>query len=172
MNIGNEIQVQIETEFNNLNNFNRGHNSVNIGRKKCSYCNKLFTEELWCKKCDPRRIIEGWTSGNNDIDKFIKNTIYYTREFVAWGFLEWVSFDKFKDIEQIGEGGFSKIYSATWNDGKAEYRRQKGVCIKKEPQPIKVALKRLNGSQNITAEYLNKVCIVSRLKDYIYVFNN
>jgi hypothetical protein len=172
MDKGSETQLLVETELNNLNISDQDSNSVNMNHKNCSYCNKPFIEKLWCKECDPFRMIEGWSSGNNDIDKFIKNTIYYTREFVAWGFLEWVSFDKFKDIEQIGEGGFSKIYSATWNDGKAEYRRQKGVCIKKEPQPIKVALKRLNGSQNITAEYLNKVCIVSRLKDYIYVFNN
>ncbi|GES76019.1 kinase-like domain-containing protein [Rhizophagus clarus] len=34
-----------------------------------------FTEELWCKKCDPLRKIEGWTSGNNNVAKFIKDTI-------------------------------------------------------------------------------------------------
>ncbi|CAB4422499.1 unnamed protein product [Rhizophagus irregularis] len=34
--------------------------------------------------------------------------------------LEWVPFDRFTNIEQIGEGGFSKVYSATWIDGKAD----------------------------------------------------
>ncbi len=70
MNKGNETQVSIESEFNNLNISDKDSN-----HKNCSYCNKPFTEELWCKECDPSRMIEGWTSGNNDIDKFIKDTI-------------------------------------------------------------------------------------------------
>src|ERR1043165_3056489 len=84
--------------------------------KNCSYCNKPFTEELWCEECDPFRKIEGWTSGNNDIDKFIKDTIYDARER-GYKFLEWVPFDRFEDIKQIGVGGFAKVYSATWIDG-------------------------------------------------------
>ncbi|GES80895.1 kinase-like domain-containing protein [Rhizophagus clarus] len=117
----------------------------------------------WCKECVPHFIIEGWTSGNNDIDKFIKNTIYnakycfdydgydkfikntiynakYCYDYDGYDkfikdtiynteydddnvydynyplFLEWVPFDRFKDIKKIGEGGFAKVYSATWID--------------------------------------------------------
>ena len=73
------------------------------------------------------------SSGNHDIDELIKGTS-----------LEWVPFDKFKDIKQIGEGGFAKVYSATWIGSKVE----------------KVALKRLNGSQNMSAEYLNEVSFI------------
>ena len=86
-----------------------------FNHKNCSYCDKPFTEELWCKECDPLRIMEGWTSGNSDIDKFIKDTMYDRRKF-SYGFLEWVPFDRFTDIKEI-EGGFSKVYSATWIDG-------------------------------------------------------
>src|SRR6266536_2192475 len=126
MNKENETQVPIEP---NLNISDKDSNSVNINHENCSYCNKPFTEELWCKECDPRRIIEGWTSGNDDIDKVIKDTIYDARNY-DYNFLEWVAFDRFEDINQIGVGGFAKVYSATWIDGKAR----------------KVALKRLNGS--------------------------
>src|SRR5205823_5299887 len=45
----------------------------------CSYCNKLLMEELWCKECDPYGAIEGWTSENSDIDKFIKDTMHWGR---------------------------------------------------------------------------------------------
>ncbi|GES76093.1 kinase-like domain-containing protein [Rhizophagus clarus] len=133
----------------------------NTNHGKCSYCNKPFTEELWCKKCDPFRMIEGWTSGNNDIDKFIKDTIYeirgVTKDYEV-RFLEWVPFDKFKDIKQIGEGGFAKVYSATWIDGKAYYKKQDdGSWKKREPKSLTVALKRLNGSQNMSVEYLNEL---------------
>ncbi|CAB4430487.1 unnamed protein product [Rhizophagus irregularis] len=137
--------------------------SLNINHKNCSYCGKPFTEELWCKKCDPFRMIEGWTSRNNDLDKFIKDTIYDARneknEYKV-KFLEWVPFDKFKDVKQIGIGGFAKVFSATWIDGNADYYKQDdGSWKKKEPDTINVALKRLNGSQNMSTEYLNELKI-------------
>jgi hypothetical protein len=124
--------------------------------KNCSYCNKPFTEELWCKECDLFRIMEGWTSRNPDIDKFIKDTIY-EREY-GNKFLEWVTFDRFTDIKEVGEGGFAKVFSATWIDGKSYYDKQSdGSWKKREPKPMKIALKRLNGSQNMTEKYLNEV---------------
>ncbi|CAB4443615.1 unnamed protein product [Rhizophagus irregularis] len=135
---------------------------MTINHKNCSQCDKPFIEELWCKECDPFRMIEGWTSENHDIDEFIKNTIYdeglnYYGNYYP-EFLEWVSFDRFEDIKKIGEGGFAKVYSATWIDGRAEYKRQDdGGWKKLDPEPMKVALKRLNGSQNMSAEYLNEL---------------
>ncbi|POG77995.1 uncharacterized protein OCT59_017741 [Rhizophagus irregularis] len=158
MDKGNETQVIIETEFTNLNISDKDSSTINISHKNCSYCNKPFTEELWCKKCDPFRMIEGWTSGNNDLDKFIKDTIYDARNktYEYDRFLEWVPFDKFKNVKQIGIGGFAKVFSATWIDGKAEYDYG---WKRKEPRPINVALKRLNGSQNMSAEYLNELKI-------------
>ncbi|GES76082.1 kinase-like domain-containing protein [Rhizophagus clarus] len=156
--------LKIKSLFNKLNISNKNSDKVsklkNINHGNCSYCNKPFTEELWCKECDPFRMIEGWTSGNNDIDKFIKDTIYGARNsaFDSDAFLEWVPFDKFKDIKQIGEGGFAKVYSATWIDGNAEYEKQDDRSWKKlEPISHTVALKRLNGSQNMSIEYLNEL---------------
>ena len=122
----------------------------------CSCCNKPFTEELWCNECDPHGITEGWTSGNLNIDKFIKDTIYNARK--SRRFLEWVPFDRFADIKQIGEGGFAKVYSATWLDGKPYYNQlDDGSWKKSDPKPMTVALKRLNGSQNMSKVYLNEV---------------
>ncbi len=60
-------------------------------------------------------MIEGWTSGNPDVDKFIKDTMHNARKYKK--FLEWVPFDRFTDIKQIGKGEFSKVYLATWMDG-------------------------------------------------------
>ncbi|GES76120.1 kinase-like domain-containing protein [Rhizophagus clarus] len=152
----------METEFNKLNISDKDSDkNFNLEDGNCSYCNKPFIEELWCKECDPFRMIEGWTSGNNDIDKFIKDTIYearYTAKSYDIKFLEWVPFDKFKDIKQIGEGGFAKVYSATWIDGRANYEKQDdGSWKKRESGSHTVALKRLNGSQNMSVEYLNEL---------------
>jgi serine/threonine protein kinase len=72
-----------------------------------------------------------------------------------------VPFDKFTNIKQIGEGGFAKVYSATWIDGKAKYDGQDDGSWKKlDPEPMEVALKRLNGSQHMSAEYLNEVLYI------------
>ncbi|UZO13259.1 uncharacterized protein OCT59_004763 [Rhizophagus irregularis] len=132
-------------------------NKLNINHKNCN---------PWCKECVPRYIIEGWTSENHDVDEFIKDTIYNAK-YPLWGddtrcplFLEWVPFDRFEDMKQIGEGGFAKVYSATWVDGKTKYERQDdGIRKKKESNPMKVALKGLNDSQNISVEYLNELQI-------------
>ena len=136
---------------------------LNVSGYNCSRCNKQFTEELWCKDCDPFRIIEGWISGNSNVDKFIKDTMYSARHEKFPRFLEWVPFNKFTDIEQIGEGGFAKVYSATWIDGPLRHRLEEqddGSWKKLEPGSIIVALKKLNGSQNISADYLNEVFVV------------
>ena len=121
-------------------------------------CYQPKKKKFWCKECVPSCIIEGWTSGNSEIDNFIKDTIYnakYSR------FLEWVPFDRFEDIKQIGEGGFAKVYSAIWIDGQAKYTKQDNGSWKKlEPDSIKVALKRLNGSQNMSSDYLNEVYFI------------
>ena len=131
---------------------------LNVSGYNCSRCNEPFTEELWCKDCDPFRIIEGWTSGNSNIDKFIKDTMYDAR--YGGKFLEWVPFDRFTKVKEIGGGGFAKVYSATWIDGPLRYRLEKqddGSWKKSESEPTTIALKRLNESQNMTVEYLNEV---------------
>ncbi|GES73054.1 kinase-like domain-containing protein [Rhizophagus clarus] len=126
--------------------------------KNCSYCNEPFNDKLWCKKCDPRCLIECWTSGNSDTDEFIKNTIYNVRHDFSGVFLEWVPFNRISDIKLIGEGGFSKVYSAIWINGKSSYKvRNYGIWEKLVSQPTKVALKKLNGSQNISVDYLDKI---------------
>ena len=42
-----------------------------------------------------------------------------------------IPFDKFGDIEYIVEGGFVKVYSATWIDGEIEKSDQAKNKIKK-----------------------------------------
>src|SRR5947207_7277656 len=140
----------IESEFNKFNIFD---NSVKIGHENCYQPNN---GKFWCKKCVPSCIIEGWTSENSEIDEFIKDTIYNAKYDYIQNcplFLEWVPFDRFEDIQQIGDGGFAKVYSAKCIDGKKRY----GIWKKLGRRPIKVALKRLNGSQNMSADYLTEV---------------
>ncbi|PKY26440.1 hypothetical protein RhiirB3_441744 [Rhizophagus irregularis] len=138
------ISLYKESEFNKLNFSDNDLNSEYVDHNNC---------KPWCKECVPRCLIEEWTSGNNDIDEFIKDTIYNAK-YAKYDknvdnhplFLEWVPFDRFEDVKQIDEGGFAKVYSATWIDGEAKYFRQDdGTWKRKESKPIKIALKRLNG---------------------------
>src|ERR1051326_8457326 len=118
---GNE--TQIESEFDKLN--------ISINHENCN---------PWCKECVPFCLIEGWTSGNSEIDNFIKDTIYNAKDYDYPRFLEWVPFDRFEDIKQIGEGGFAKVYSAKWIDGPEKYTKENGSWKKLKPEPIIVAL--------------------------------
>ena len=118
----------------------------------CPNCNKPNTGAAWCKKCDPDKFLkEGKTSGNPEIDNLIYelqsfNTKHYSDAF------EWIHYDRFQDIKPIGEGGFAKIFSATWLDGRPAFNQQH----KKRTGPITVALKKLKSSDNMEA-FINEV---------------
>ena len=115
-----ESETQIDSEFSKLNLVTNDHDNC---------YQPDITGKLWCKECVPSCIIEGWTSGNSEIDNFIKDTIYNAKYYGDDDdnypiFLEWVPFDRFEDIKQIGEGGFAKVYSAKWIDGRTFYTKQ------------------------------------------------
>ncbi|RIA91521.1 kinase-like domain-containing protein [Glomus cerebriforme] len=109
--------------------------------KKCNECNrrrKTSNESHQiCHVCyNAKTIIK--QSGNKIIDDFIRYT--QTNYVHKRGKMNFFPHDQFKNIEFIAEGGFSKIYRATWN-----YRT--------------VVLKKLNNSKNITPKELNELKI-------------
>ncbi|PKK48917.1 hypothetical protein RhiirC2_859187 [Rhizophagus irregularis] len=67
-----------------------------------------------------------------------------------------VPYDQFKNVEFIAEGGFSKIYKATWIDGPV-MNGWNNVKIKNKN--YKVVLKKLNNSKGITSKELNELKI-------------
>jgi len=93
-----------------------------------------------------------WTSGSKDIDDFIRETQNNAKSY--WIYLEWIEFERFKNIKQIGEGGFARVYSATWLDGRKIINKYNK---KSRTSPINVALKCFKGSQEISASFLNEV---------------
>ncbi|UZO16691.1 uncharacterized protein OCT59_008071 [Rhizophagus irregularis] len=66
---------------------------------------------------------------------------------------EWIPYNQFEEIKEIGKGGFAIVYSAIWKDGPLHYNWNKYT---REPNQ-KVALKCLNNSQDISDEFLNEV---------------
>ena len=119
----------------------------------CPDCKAPNTGLAWCNKCDPGKFLkEGKTSGNPEIDKLIHESQLKTWDY--FNNLEWIPYDRFQDIESIGEGGFANIYSATWLDGIPIV--DETTATKKRTGPIKVALKKLKNSENMEA-FINEV---------------
>src|SRR4051794_19581651 len=85
-------------------------------KEKCIECNKR--RKTWnkghhiCHICYKLKTVYKYTSGNKIIDDFIT----YTQNNLVKkdGKMEFVPYEQFINIEFIAEGGFSKIYKATW----------------------------------------------------------
>ena len=92
-------------------------------------------------------------SGNKIIDDFIRYT--QTNLEKKNGKMEFVPYEQFKNVEFIAEGGFSKIYKATWIDGPITHGWNNKNPVR-DPNKI-VVLKKLNNSKNITTKELNEV---------------
>jgi hypothetical protein len=110
--------------------------------KKCNYiCNvKCFQQNF-----------ENWTSGNDDIDEFIRNTQLSSHEDLK-KVLEWIPYNRFCNIKSITKN----MYKANWIDGNMiSWNNHNKNWVRKD-QNMFVNLKSLS-SENITLEFINKV---------------
>jgi hypothetical protein len=124
----------------------------------CGECNQPGTGYSWCQSCNAKRLKENfknWTSGNKDIDELIQHTQLNAVCFNK--VLEWVPFEKFKNVTYVASGGFGKIYSADFSEGILfcwDIENQKWLRW----TDAKVALKSLNNSSaRLSADFLNEV---------------
>lgn len=124
----------------------------------CNNCRnrKGFQREYFYWICDQcyKAKTEFTPSGNEAIDDFIKQTL--SNDDKMYWEMEFVPFEKFKNIEYIAKGGFSKIYKATWEDGPiTSWNREKQKYNRRVNMTI--VLKELNDSANINSKKLNEV---------------
>jgi hypothetical protein len=124
----------------------------------CKGCSKVMKIPCWCPYCNSNRLrqdFDKWTSGNDYVDKLIKDnqTSAYSNHI-----LEWIPYEKFTDLKFLAKGGNAKVYSATWTDGQIE-KWDYGSNIWKRSEPFKIALKVLNNSKDLNEEFLNEVCL-------------
>ena len=129
----------------------------------CKKCGKQYTDikNKWCKPCQIDNLkgnFTNWTSGNEKIDELIQEMQLKINKYNDIVF-EWIPYNQFSDIKEIGRGGFATVYSAIWKDGPLEYNRDNEEYIRKPNNAnMKVALKCLDNSQNISNEFfMNEV---------------
>jgi len=149
----------------------------------CPGCNQPNTFRNWCKECYAKKFQQNfcnWTSGNEHVDEFIQEAQLNAR--LDFELLEWIPYNRLRNIQYLVQGGFSIVYKAIWLDGPIEswdYEKQqwKRDLFKlderyfedaKNPKiknPLKhneeygypVVLKSLIDSQNINEDFLNEV---------------
>ncbi|RHZ74170.1 hypothetical protein Glove_227g140 [Diversispora epigaea] len=95
---------------------------------RCKECNQECKEYngYWCKPCNSKHFqndFNNWTSGNDKIDKLIQDAQLNANDRSE--VIEWIPFDRFKDVKQIGKGGFGTIHYARWIDGEIENQQWK-----------------------------------------------
>jgi hypothetical protein len=128
--------------------------------KNCPDCGKPTISFGWCMPCENNATRENsryWTSGNKHIDELILHTQYNASQICDY--FEWIPFEHLDLIKYIGSGGSSSTYSAIWMEGPRllwdnlshEWTRT---------GPTKIALKRLDNSQNISSSFINQVIML------------
>ena len=112
----------------------------------------------WCNPCSAKHFQQNfkkWTSGNDDIDKFIQHTQLSANCYGK--VLEWIPYDRFYDIKFIAKGGFGNVYKANWIDGRISSWDNENQNWKRDRPNMDVALKSLNNSENVTSEFIDEV---------------
>ena len=122
--------------------------------KYCEKCDKKYQNIFkWCRPCQ--------TSGNKQIDDFIQEKqLKINWEDDEIGF-EWIPYNWFNNINEIGKSDLTTIYSAIWKDGPLvdKWRRDSHT---------NVTLKCLYYSPDIINKLLNEVPYVTYK---FYLFN-
>ncbi|CAG8585536.1 34082_t:CDS:2 [Gigaspora margarita] len=145
----------------------------------CPDCNHPNAYENWCQPCNAKRFLEkfsSWTSENKFIDTFIHtNQINAMSMFEV---LEWIPYNRLREITYVAKGRFGDIYKAIWIDGRIikwnhennnwhrvigliddnwKYKAFSGQNSENLKTGLLVALKRLNGSLKINDKFLNEL---------------
>ena len=115
---------------------------------KCEKCNKI------CNAIHFIRNFTNWTSGNNDIDKFIQDAQLSNHNYYEVSkALEWIPFNRFSNVSY---NEFSEVYNANWVDGSLQKWDNKNQNWLRSDQNMVITLKSLDYSKDITTEFMNK----------------
>ncbi|CAB5308949.1 unnamed protein product [Rhizophagus irregularis] len=95
-----------------------------------------------------------WACGNEIIDNFIQEMQLKINKYEDTVF-EWIPYNQFNEIKEIGKNSYHTMYSAIWKDGPLYYNDQYSNYTRNSNK--EVALKYLHNSGNSTDFLTNKV---------------
>ncbi|RIA99196.1 kinase-like domain-containing protein [Glomus cerebriforme] len=128
-------------------------------QKLCEECNQPETNLNWCQPCNSKRFQQDfnkWSSGNKEIDEFIQNIQLNATHCTE--LLEWIPYNRFKNIKYLAKGGFGTVYSAEWDDGIIiRWDNSQNKWIRRKDYYEKVALKCLNDSQHLHEDFFQEI---------------
>ncbi|CAB4444116.1 unnamed protein product [Rhizophagus irregularis] len=138
------------------------------GKTYCKNCGgKYGHDHTWCKQC----LITATSinSRNEKIDNLVQEMRLKINSYINIIF-EWIPYDQFNCIKEIGKGGFATVYSAVWKDGPLKYDVYKEMCIRIANK--KVALKCLNHSQYAIDKFLKetRAYSINKMDDILNVY--
>ncbi|CAG8479595.1 23815_t:CDS:2 [Cetraspora pellucida] len=85
----------------------------------CPNSKDVISSNGWCESCGtgmvPGVILPPWTSGHPEINKIIFNSQFESKHM--FDHIEWINYDRFRDINEIKKNRFDCVYSALWIDG-------------------------------------------------------
>ncbi|RHZ88803.1 hypothetical protein Glove_21g165 [Diversispora epigaea] len=121
----------------------------------CEECNQEgYGQCLPCHLKHQKNDFDKWTSGNEKIDKFIRNAQLNVDNRLK--VIEWIPYNRFKDIKEIAKGGFGTIYCAKWIDGCIDKWDIENQQWKRSVQ-FEVVLKKFDNFGNLNEEFLNEM---------------
>ncbi|RIA85663.1 kinase-like domain-containing protein [Glomus cerebriforme] len=158
----------------------------------CPKCYGPNNISAWCYQCDNQNLIANFqSSGNHVIDEFLLNN----QRDSSGKYFEWIPFDRFENIKHLADGGFGKVYTATWLDGEKTVDeiddpnmafelinhvspdnkcfldnmmvKPPRIEIRKRTPPITVVLKSLCNSHDISMEFLSELRIHHELDSFV-----
>jgi serine/threonine protein kinase len=126
-----------------------------------------YTRSFWCQSCNLKHFAQNfsnWTSGNQEIDKFIQKSQLEAAS--PQQILEWIPYNRL-EIEKdensnnkiLGEGGFGEVYKAIWVDKRINRWNIKNKKWERdEIYPESIVLKALKkDSRDITEKFLQEI---------------
>ncbi|CAB4478636.1 unnamed protein product [Rhizophagus irregularis] len=126
---------------------------IKVSPHECDTCYKCLNEKF-CKSCFEHhyeKTQKDFSSGNETLDNLVKYIRYSEDDNIS--FLQWIPFDRLKDVTYLTKGGGGTTSTATWLDGKyVRWSHDEKRWIR--TGETRVAIKTLKDSQSKLDDYV------------------
>ncbi|CAB4430615.1 unnamed protein product [Rhizophagus irregularis] len=126
---------------------------IKVSPHECDTCYKCLNEKF-CKSCFEHHYEKSqkdFSSGNETLDNLVKYIRYSEDDNIS--FLQWIPFDRLKDVTYLTKGGGGTTSTATWLDGKyVRWSHDEKRWIR--TGETRVAIKTLKDSQSKLDDYV------------------